>query len=152
MTKVGGYACWVNAGARGARGTQKALKGLSHSSGVAEMKAVANALHFAIGAGLVQPNEKVLIQTDCISAIQAFKNQREHLISDEKEIVKWMNNIIFKYNLTVIFKHVKGHTTHQEARFRSNVICDEKAKEEMRKARSLFKLNEIRRKVKESLS
>ena len=147
-TKVGGCACWVNAGARGSRSDQQMLKDGAVSSTSAEMKAVAIALHFAMKSGLITTGDRVLIQTDCVGAIEGFKGSRNNISAEEKSVAKWVKTFQLRYGLEIMFKHVKGHTTNEGARYRSNVICDTKAKQEMRRARDLFKVNQLRQIVK----
>lgn len=148
MTRVGGFGCWINAGSRGSKSHQGMLNGASICAGTAEMKAIANAIHHAMFAKLVLLGDRVLIQSDCIGAIHAFTGQRSTLKPQEREVVEWFRKFTVKYDIRVTFKHVKGHSTNTEARFVSNQICDRKAKQEMRRARNLFKLDEIRQKIK----
>lgn len=148
MTKVGGYGCWINAGSRGSKAHQAMLNGPSVCAGTAEMKAIALAIHHSVASGLVTSGDHVLIQSDCVGAIDAFNGWRSTLKIEEKEVAEWFRKFTVKYGLSITFKHVKGHSNEAGARFVSNKICDRRAKEEMRRARNLFKLDEIRQKLK----
>jgi ribonuclease HI len=148
ITRVGGYGCWINAGSRGSKSHQAMLNGFSGCAGTAEMKAIANALHHSMASGLVLSGDHVLIQSDCVGAIEAFNGRRSTIKVEEKEVAEWFRKFTVKHGIGISFKHVKGHTNKSEARFVSNQICDRRAKEEMRRARNLFKLDEIRQKIK----
>lgn len=108
-------------------------------SAAAEMLAVCNALYIAHAHQLVQHGDAVLLQTDCLAAIQAFEDQRQVKNPDEVAAVRYFRTIRKEQSLRVSFKHVKGHTTRPEARFVTNNLCDKRAKEGMRQARATLK-------------
>lgn len=101
----------------------------------AEMQAVVNALYIAHRLQLVQAADEVLIQTDCMAAIDAFEGKRRNLPAQEWEAVRVLRRLRSDHSLRVVFRHVKGHTGKKEARFVANHLCDKRAKEAMRRAR-----------------
>ena len=132
-TKAGGYGFWI-ASTRGKRGGCGPLKGLVETSTLAEMMAVANAIHQSLIHGLVEPNDSLLIQTDCESAILAFDLKRK-LSEAERKVVLYLQSLESKFALVILFKHVKGHTGKPDARFAANRLCDKSARKEMRRVR-----------------
>ena len=85
----------------------------------AEMQAVVNALYIAHRLQLVQAADEVLIQTDCMAAIDAFEGKRRNLPAQEWEAVKVLRRLRSDHSLRVVFRHVKGHTGKKEARLRT---------------------------------
>lgn len=132
-TKAGGYGYWV-ASERGRKGGSGALKGKILTSTLAELMAVANAVYEGVSHGLIQPNDILLIQIDCESAIFAFTGKRK---SSEAEhaVVRYIATLSISMNLVIEYRHVKGHSSRTEARFAANRKCDRSARKEMRKAR-----------------
>lgn len=110
------------------------------SSHIAEMMALVNALDVAVRSKLVQTGDFVLLQTDCQSAINTLKGGPGQWTGskDEKLVKGKLYDIKRTYNLTFGFRHVKGHTTNKEARFVTNNLCDQRAKDGMRLARKRF--------------
>lgn len=137
-TNAAGYGYWI-ACDRGKTGGGDEMKGRVPSSMVAEMQAVVNALYVAARLSLVQQGDSVLIQTDCLAAIDTFEGRREFLNGNEIEVLKAMSHVRSKLELTILFRHVKGHTRNREARFVTNNLCDERAKTAMRRARARFR-------------
>ncbi len=134
---VGGYGYWI-ACERGKRPGGGPLKGNVLSSNHAEMMAICNALHDGVKHGLIQAGDEVLIQTDCLGAIDAL---RKSVMPPEgrhanKTIYHVYNGMLIQHRLTVRFKHVKGHTSRPEPRYAANRMCDKRAKEGMRAERS----------------
>ena len=134
-TNVAGYGYWI-ASNRGKVGGGDEMKGRVPSSIVAEMQAAVNALYIAARQSLVQHGDSVLIQTDCQAAIDTFEGRRESLNDKEVEALTALIHVRSKLELTILFKHVKGHTRNREARFVTNNLCDERAKDAMRRARA----------------
>lgn len=116
------------------------MKNRLESNIVAEMQAVVNALHIATRLTLVQSTDEVLIQTDCMAAIDAFNGTRKSLNGQEREAVQVLHRLRSQLCLSITFRHVKGHTGKKEARFVTNKLCDRRAKEAMRRARARVEL------------
>lgn len=105
------------------------------TSNAAEMAAMVNGLFFACKSGIALPGDHVLLQTDCTGAIAALESKRKELSKDERAAKATFFQIKKEYGVTVSFRHVKGHTNFEEARFVTNRLCDQRAKDGMRQAR-----------------
>lgn len=138
-TNVAGYGFWI-ASERGKQGGGGEMKCRVDGNIAAEMQAVVNALYIAHRLQLVQAADEVLIQTDCMAAIDAFEGKRRNLPAQEWEAVKVLRRLRSDHSLRVVFRHVKGHTGKKEARFVTNHLCDKRAKEAMRRARARVQL------------
>lgn len=137
-TLAAGYGYWI-ASERGKLGGGGPMKKLAADSTSAEMQAVCNALYVAIRYQLVQPGDDVLIQTDCEAAIQAFQGRRNIRRPHEMEVLRYFHSLRERSSIVVSFRHVKGHTKRKEARYVTNNLCDQRAKEGMRQARATVK-------------
>lgn len=135
-TRATGYGYWI-ASARGKRPGGNVMQPAQNSSH-AEMMAIANSLHVAVNAGLVEPGDEVLIQTDSIDAIAGLKGERlkyETFTPEMGLVRQFVIQFIEKNRLTLEYRHVKGHSNRPESRFKANNHCDERAKGFMRKER-----------------
>jgi ribonuclease HI len=142
-TGKAGYGFWI-ASQRGKMGGDGVLKGKIENNIAAEMMALLNAVDAARKSNLVHKNDSVLMQTDCQPAIDAFKGLRQSITSQEKRLVRWYKDFCNEHNLHIRFKHVKGHTDNEDARYVVNNICDRKARKNMRQARDEYKDQQIR--------
>lgn len=142
-TGKAGYGFWI-ACERGKLGGDGVIAVDVENNIAAEMMALLNALHVARRRNLVQQKDSVLLQTDCQPAIDAFRGQRLNITEQEKDLVLWFERFCKEHDLHIRMKHVKGHTTRDDARFVVNNICDRKARQNMRKARDRFRLQKIR--------
>lgn len=141
-TKVAGYGFWIASG-RGKFGGGGAMRSKVDNSTIAEMQAVVNSLWIALDKGFAQEGDEILIQTDCLAAIQAFGSQR-YLSADEQKVTRALRGLADNFKLKLKLKHVKGHTTRAEARFVTNNCCDKRAKAAMRKARTQHNINQCK--------
>ena len=141
-TNVAGYGYWI-ASERGKQGGGGEMKSLVEGNIAAEMQAVVNAIHIAHRLQLVQATDEVLIETDCIAAIDAFDGKRKNLPLQEWDAVRVLRRPRSEYDLRIVFRHVKGHTGKKEARYITNHLCDKRAKEAMRRARARVQLGEV---------
>lgn len=139
--RVGGYGYWI-ASAREKFGGHGAFKGEIADSVTAEMMAVVNALHFALQR-VILPGDAVLIQTDCIAAISAFKGERQNLKQQESKAVSTLLHFKNKFEISIVFRHVKGHSQNMEARYVSNNLCDKRARKGLEHARRLKKCQQL---------
>lgn len=137
-TRAAGYAFWIASG-RGKRGGHGAIKDRVVNNIAAEMMALLNGLHQACVFGLVQPQDEVLLQTDCLAAIAAFENNRKSITKEELELVQYFLKLKSRASVSVVFRHVKGHTRGGEPRLWVSNKCDELAGAGMRQARHLFR-------------
>lgn len=133
-TKAGGYGFWIasNLGKTGGGGEFRKL--FDNSIG-AEMAAVVNTVVISVRKSYVFSGDHMLIQTDCMAAIDRFLNRNRCGSTQEIEAMEFFHDFIASHNLTFRFKHVKGHTGNNGARFRANNHCDEHAKTFMRAMR-----------------
>lgn len=142
-TGAGGYAYWV-ASERGKFGNSGQFKEPTTSNVAAEMMALVVGLYAAIKNGIVQDRDEVLLQTDCFSAIQGFQGTRVVRNEEEKKAVKVLTDYVERFNIHLRFRHVKGHTQGLDARTKTNNLCDERARAEMRKMRHSLKLQKLK--------
>lgn len=145
---VGGYGYWI-ASHRGKLGGGGKIANGGHvvTSTSAEMMAIANAMWHAVDNNLVQRADSVLIQTDCMAAIQAFQMTRLHLVDQERAVVKYVQGLQQHLGLEIRYRHVKGHTSIDDARSITNRMCDKRAKEAMRIARTQSKAQKLKQYV-----
>ena len=137
-TKAAGYGFWI-ASQRGKKGGHGAFKERVVNNIAAEMMALLNGLYEACKLGLVQPNDAVLLQTDCMSAIDAFEGRRKRITPQEQELVTYFKHLRSTMNINTDFRHVKGHTAGMDSRSFVNNKCDELAGLAMRRARHYFR-------------
>ncbi len=133
-TQVAGYGYWI-ASNRGRVGGGGAMQVKAVTSSSAEMMAIANSLHAGIASTFVQQGDEILMQTDCMAAIQAFKFLRYNLAPQERAAVQYVERFLQQYELKIEYRHVKAHTSQEGARFVANHMCDKRAKAAMRGAR-----------------
>lgn len=111
------------------------LKGEVVCNVEAELKAIGNALAKLCKLNQLQPDDQIIINTDCFAAIKAIRNQGT---PNGSKRLKEHARKIFKYLVLVQkvkheFRHVKAHTAVQDKRSYVNRWCDMKAGEEMDK-------------------
>lgn len=141
---VGGYGHWIisNRGHRSGGGRfQKAPR----SPHKAEMMGIVNSLYEAGRRGLARAGDNVLIQCDCIAAMDRLGGKHPITGKFEANIVKKFNHAVDKLSINVRFRHVKGHINSLAPRHRSNNTCDRIAKSYMKQARQLKRCHELKR-------
>lgn len=112
----------------------------------AEMQAVCNAIHQGMQKGLIQQGDDILVQSDCMGAIVVFQNALKDKHDDHmRQAHQALWGMAEKYQLGVVFKHVKGHTGTQDRRSKSNRHCDIAARQAMRAARDAKRKEELKR-------
>ena len=134
--EVGGYGYWI-ASERGKKyGGGRIKVDPIINSIAAEMMGMVNGLYVALRESLVLTGDEVLIQCDCIPALQAFQNMRKNITEQELWVVAKMQEVIKDQNLLVNYRHVKGHTSGNQPRLYVNNFCDEKATKYLSRARA----------------
>jgi ribonuclease HI len=134
-TGAGGYGWWA-ASERGKRGGGGQMRDRVCNSSAAEMIAVVNGLYMAIQCKIVQEGDHILLQTDCMSALDVFLRKRsKKLNKSETAAFTKLYELKKQHRLTYSFRHVKGHSNVKEARYITNNLCDERARKGMRLAR-----------------
>ncbi|QJI53383.1 RNAseH [Alteromonas phage vB_AcoS-R7M] len=142
--KVGGYGFWI-AGDNGKLAGEGMFKRTVPNNNVAELYALINALHQAVTEGIVPDRSAVLLQSDCMAALDALKGRRTNILDEEIEAVEWFKSFIAKHHIHTRFKHVKGHSSNPGNRYTSNNACDRRARRQMKKARQLHHVKNLRR-------
>lgn len=139
-SRAAGFGYWI-ASERGKMGGGGSMRIPVENSTAAEMLAVCNSLHVARNSDLIQPGDHILIQTDCVAAIEGLKTDfhRQLKVEQEKEARRFLMRFRREHQLTLSFRHVKGHSGRREARYVTNHLCDKRAKAGMRKAREMMK-------------
>jgi hypothetical protein len=97
------------------------------------MAAIVNVIAVACKNDLLVDGDTLLIQTDCLSAIDGFQGTRIVVDPQEQRAASLFHEATAKMNVTL--RHVKGHTYNRDARSLSNNHCDAEAKRHMRAAR-----------------
>lgn len=133
-TKSAGYGYWI-ACARSKKGGGGAITVEVEDNNVAEMMGACNALWHAITSGLVQKGDSVLFQLDCQHAIDVMRMKARMESPQRREVMGYINRMVTQYDLSISFRHVKGHTKNPDARSRANRHCDRRAKDAMREER-----------------
>lgn len=146
-TLAGGYGCWI-ASNRGSKEFGGPLNNAMDSAEI-EAKAACNALHFAITSGLVKRRDVILIQVDALAALEMFSGRRKPRYR-EREILEWLTNIATRNDLTLRFRHVRGHTNTRDSRSRAQQKCDELARQYMQQERGKRRSSELLKEVRNS--
>lgn len=146
-TKAAGYGGWVVCD-RGNNASGGPLNG-APTSGAAETMAICNVVWEGFKANLIQCGDHLTIQTDCATAIKVYKEAR-WTSAVEGSAFKWLNDQARKYNLTIEFRHVKGHSNVQDTRSKAQRFCDERARSAMQKERSKIRLQECKKLIKDA--
>lgn len=141
--KVAGYGYWI-ASARGKEGgggriAAHPVEGIN----CAEMMAIGNAMYHGLVSGLIQPGDDLLVQTDSQHAMRALTGVPVTKTEAQCQVILYIHGLLNKYGLTVRYRHVKAHTNTKDKRSLANSMCDRRAKEHMRAARSVIKCKEI---------
>ena len=135
-TGAAGYGWWI-ACQRGKLGGHGVLKTKLVNNIAAEMMALVNAFLAGCQAGLIQQHDQVLMQTDCTAAINIFKEStRNKATEQELQIAAKLHEYQKRAGVATSYRHVKGHTTTQDARSHVNRQCDQQARKHMRNARA----------------
>lgn len=141
-TGAAGYGYWVVCG-RGRHIGSGSMKTPVANNNSAEMMALANALHQALGLQLIQPKDHVLLQSDCQAAIGGFIGNRHNITQEELGVAAYLKALVAKAGVTVSFRHVKGHTKGKTPRTWVNNNCDALAGLAMREARKKILQNKL---------
>lgn len=135
-THTAGYGFWV-ASERGKLQGGGPMKKPVLNSTLAEAKAVCIALDAAVRAGLVVEGDEVLLQTDCVPAIDLLQQVGGPRGLEAKEVQDFFLNLQARVGIRTRLKHVRGHTKKKDARSVCNAHCDRRAKAGLQQARAL---------------
>lgn len=117
-TKAMGWAGWCKYD-HPAKTVTKFGQGTCENSTVAETIALNKMVNYLISIGLPFENKKVVIQSDCLGALNAFKPRR----------------LLDLGAINVKFKHIKGHSGLRDNRSKVNEWCDRIAYSQMSERR-----------------
>jgi ribonuclease HI len=162
---VGGWAAWLKCN----RGTMRAGAPFSvrvRDTAMAEAMAVVNGMAIGLRDGLVLDGDEILVQTDNDSVMSVLlgtavrrtrtelKRRRGRSRSQIKRDVAVRNDEIRAVasvfsrmtstrDLTIRWRHVKGHRGKEDARSAVNTYCDVTARDHMRAARRRTDLKSV---------
>lgn len=150
--KVAGYGFWI-ACSRGKLGGSGQILEDVEDTNAAEMMAICNSIWHGVTDRLIERGDRLLIQTDSLAAIDRLHGHRVVTLTQQQErIIAYYEKAVRRLELSVQFRHVKGHTLCQESRFVANRICDKRAKEQMRVARKTKMMQPHIQAIKELLN
>ena len=148
-TGKAGYGFWIASSRGKLAGDGAMLVPKVKNNIAAEMMALLNAMQAGIKKEIILIGDNLLLQTDCQPAIDAFLRLRNNISKQELELVDWYDTFCSNHNLTIKFKHVKGHSNDPASRYVVNNICDRKAKRNMRRARDEFLIQQLGNNINE---
>lgn len=150
-SRAGGWAAWVKAGSQQGQYGHGILKVDADGPMQAEMAALANGLHLARSMGTLQPGTPVLLQSDCMLALQLILSccdgagnsaasgglpvTKLKAVSPNRRAIPALQLILDmakELGLRVWVRHVKGHSGGDDARSFVNSECDRLARADMR--------------------
>lgn len=132
--KVAGYGWWI-ACQRGKIGGAGRMTQDVENNNTAEMMAICNTIWEGVNKGVIHMGDTLLIQSDCLSAMDKMKGVQEAVTLQEKAILNYFDKTVARNRLSIQFRHVRGHTNVDDRRSVANRMCDKRAKAEMRAAR-----------------
>lgn len=135
FTHAAGYGFWI-ASARGKLGGGGAFNNSVDDATIAELCAIGNSLAVGVKDGLIQTGDRVLVQSDCVAALNLLAGRRSPRAGQERNAADIIESRIQQYYLLMQYRHIKGHTLRDDRRSVANRLCDERAKTEMRKQRA----------------
>lgn len=143
---IGTYAFWI-ACDKGKFFRSGALKGNVYSSLHAEMKCIINALNYVLTINEFKSVKKIIINTDCLFAINKFQepnkswsNNNNPDIKKELQLINTHFKKIYsnyfsdkpeKRKILIEYKHLKSHQHTDNPRHFVNDMCDKEAKKQM---------------------
>lgn len=126
-TGIGTWAAWC----KSERGKSRAggiLRDSQAFSTMAEAAAAVNGIYNAVASGIAKPGDALLVQTDNndVSNFLTFPI-RPHLKEIETRVLmqECYSSLLRKYDLSVRFRHVKGHKGTRDKRSAVNTWCDQ---------------------------
>lgn len=158
-TKTGcaGWASWAKCDRGTARGDGP-LKRLTLDSAVAEAMAVVNGMAVAWRERLIEPGDVLLAQTDNDAVMSVLTGTARRMVSararerrtvshrqlkreakrrniEIAEISAIYSRYLERMQVSLIWRHCKGHRGLEDKRAAVNNYCDQRARERMREAR-----------------
>lgn len=130
--KVGGWGCWIKSN-RGQVSGGGPFKTPMNVSNEAELCAVINAVHLGLKRGIIQSEDTVFVQSDCMRVIHLLQGRRTKLTPVETSALAKLANLERKQRLTFRCRWVKGHS-RGKTRHWCNNQCDKIAGAGMNRA------------------
>jgi ribonuclease HI len=136
-TGVAAYAAWAKTDGRTLR-RAGVLKDPAPDSALAEAMALVNGIHLVLAGMRPPPNARIIAQTDCLSAIQAFsgKLRNPKAIQRFAPVVAAYRGRVEAARVQVELRHVGGHKGTVTPRNAVNTWCDQECRRLMRAARA----------------
>lgn len=141
--KVAGYGFWI-ASERGKLGGSGEISQEVENNNTAEMMAICNTIWKGVNHNLIQPGDALLIQTDSVTAIGKLRGALPIATEQERAVLVYFDKTVARNALLIEFRHVRGHTSFDGARYAANRMCDMRARRAMRMARSLKMTKKIK--------
>lgn len=155
--RVGGWAAWLKSD-RGSIRTGSHFRTTVFDTSIAEAMAVVNGLVAGTNVKLIQAGDVVLIQTDndsVMSVLEGTAKRKVNIATHRRRKISWNRlrresryqnaeiqlvaaafaKIKSKFQLTIKWRHVKGHRGTADPRSAVNSHCDLIAREHMKRAR-----------------
>ena len=157
-TRAGGWGAWIKADGAQSITTGASLKGEIASAHVAELMALANAIHVAKANGFLAESAVVMLQSDCANALANIRrrlpgatnnrarggcvitptSRKRKLAPGAAEPLEAIAKIATEHKLHIQVRHVPGHTAG-EGRQYVNRLCDGIARRGMKIRRAEMK-------------
>jgi ribonuclease HI len=129
-----GYGFWCVSNRSNGLAGGSPLKGYVKDSYQAEAKGVVSAIIQCIKKGNIKQGDTVLVQLDNAGVINLFSNPKANVRVDLIEVKAYLEELISKYDLTLKYRHVKGHSTTKGNRYTANKLCDMRANKARKEA------------------
>ncbi len=133
-TKAAGIAVWGRNATEFLRFSQ-AISFPVYSNTEAETIAMCTGVIMALETLSPDGGDRLSIQSDCIHAINALRDNKGST-EVEKHFCTKAANAMRDYNVTPTFKHVKGHSGAGNPRSAVNDFCDRNARMRLQEART----------------
>lgn len=135
-TKIGGFGFWAVSN-RGRHAGSGSFKKKFRGSTPAEAAAIVNAVFISLRLGIAAKGDRVLIQTDSLHSINHFTGVAKKCKDPDVKAAKAeLEKLTAEHELTLEFRHVRGHTRVDDQRSKAQRHTDLRAKAAMKKARA----------------
>ena len=106
---------------------------------------MANGLYITTTLLTLTPSDRILLKSDCLTAIEILNGLPNRLLADEyiSKLVSYIRNLIQEKTFTLQLRHVKGHRGKADSRAAVNTFCDKEARKHMENVRKRIDENEI---------
>lgn len=133
--QLAGWGAWAKSERRRAYDGGR-MRGTILNSSEAEVLAAVNAIAMAISRGVIGKGDRIILEADCLRVQYAFASE-VRLTSNEKLAMQHWAHQKTMLELSLIYRHVPGHTQGNEPRLWVNNLCDRLARDGLRQARKL---------------